>query len=286
MGTSSTSLLPSAAVQIVLWVLSASIASIHLRKASVGQPNGAKQALSWVHCVSLAMTCPRLPGSILQTKNTGCLLGCSEGFDCLRHYNECPTLFRSLLAIWSGTTECISPTVVLSHLLFKTATQSDRLCILVSGLVDNFVTAFNLRRTRQAHRLRFHELMYGRIKMMTALCPEWAHTHQTMRLGFSPLQLRPRKKKPMLPNGRAVTKMTGMDSPGWRFFSPMELLHAPSGRSDLAGWGIAAGSLDNFVRIHCGRVVCVILAILLVFGPHRAVTTPRNSLVLLKLSDA
>ena len=100
-------------------------------------------------------------------ENPGCLLGCSEGLDCLRHCNQCPTLFHSLLAIWPGTGECISPTAIFNDLLFKIATGSDRLCILVSGLLDAVVTAFNLRRTHQCHGLNFRELMCGRIKMMT-----------------------------------------------------------------------------------------------------------------------
>ena len=117
-------------------------------------------------------------------ENPGCLLGCSEGLycDCLRHYNQCPSLFRSLLAIWPGDGECISPTAIFNDLLF--ATRNDRCCILVSGLLYAFVTAFHLRRTHQGHSLNFRELTYGRIKIMTVLCPAWAHTYQTLRLGF------------------------------------------------------------------------------------------------------
>ena len=63
-------------------------------------------------------------------------------------------------------------------------------CILVSGLLDAFVTAFILRRTRDGYGLNFGELMCGRIKMMTVLCPAWAHTYQTMCFGFSPEPLR------------------------------------------------------------------------------------------------
>ena len=46
-------------------------------------------------------------------ENPGCLLGCGEGPDCLRHCNQCLAVFRSLLAIWLGTGECISPTAIL-----------------------------------------------------------------------------------------------------------------------------------------------------------------------------
>ena len=116
-------------------------------------------------------------------ENPGCLLGCNEGQDCLRHYNQFPTLFRTLLTFWSGTGECIPPTAIFNDLLVKFATRSDRLCILVSGLLNAFVTEFNLRRPHQGHGLDVHELMHGRIKM-TALCSAWAHTYLTKLRNF------------------------------------------------------------------------------------------------------
>ena len=119
-------------------------------------------------------------------ENPGCILDCHEGFDCSRHYNRCPTLFDYFRSLWPGICECISPTAIFNELLFKLSVRSDRLCILVAGLLDAFVTALNLRRTHQETGLNFKELMYGRIKMMTALCPAWAHTYQTMCLGFLP----------------------------------------------------------------------------------------------------
>ena len=123
-------------------------------------------------------------------ENPGCLLERHEGLDCLRHCNQCLTLFRSPLAFWPGTGEYISRTSISNDFLFKNGTRSDRLCILVSGLLDAFFTAFKWQRTHKGHGLNFKELMYGRIKMMTALCLAWARTHQTMCLEFSPQQFR------------------------------------------------------------------------------------------------
>ena len=80
-------------------------------------------------------------------ENPGSLLGCHEGLDCLRHYNRCPTLLDHIRSLWPGASECISPTAIFNDVLFKIAVRSDRLCILVSGLLDAFVTAFDLRRT-------------------------------------------------------------------------------------------------------------------------------------------
>ena len=72
-----------------------------------------------------------------------CLLGCSEELDCLRHLHLCSFLFHHLHSLLSGTGECIPPKAIFRLKKEQIAVRSDRLCILVSGLVDAFVTAFN-----------------------------------------------------------------------------------------------------------------------------------------------
>ena len=155
-------------------------------------------------------------------ENPGCLLGCHEELDCSRHYNRCPILFESSCSLWPCTGECISPTAIFNDLLFKSAVRSDRLCILVAGLLDAFVTTYRLLRTNRGPGFNFTELMYDTIKMMTALCPAWAHTYQTMCFCFHPEHLRPeavrwpkpKKKFTMLPTCWTTTRMTGIKSPG------------------------------------------------------------------------
>ena len=66
---------------------------------------------------------------------------------------------------------------------------------------------------------------------------------------------KPKKKFPMPPNCRTITRLTGNDSPDWRLFTDGGFERQVDG-SDLAGWGIAAVSPDNFVRILCGPVTC------------------------------
>ena len=96
---------------------------------------------------------------------------------------------------------------------------------------------------------------------MTALCPALAYTYQTMCLGFNLDQLRPeafrlpqpKKKFTMLPTCRTTTRMTGIQSPSWRLFSD-EGFKRQVNFTEMSGWGIAAVSLDNFVRILCGPV--------------------------------
>ena len=157
--------------------------------AYVGQPTRVKLVWWWarIACNGLC-TAARFHTA---GGNTGCLLRCHEGLDCVRHYNQCHTLFESLCSLSPGIGECISPTAIFNELSSKIAARSDRLCILVAGLLDAFVTAYNLQRNNRGSGLNFKELMYGRVKMMTALCPAWAHTYQTMCLEFHPEQLRP-----------------------------------------------------------------------------------------------
>ena len=83
----------------------------------------------------------------------------------------------------------------------------------------------------------------------------------------------------MPPNCRTITRLTGSVSPDWRLFTDGGFERQVDG-SDLAGWGIAAVSPDNVVRLLCGPVVCVILAIWHFQEPPRAATALRNSLVL------
>ena len=181
-------------------------------------------------------------------------LECHDGLDSLRHYNRCHTLFDYIRSIWPGSGECISPAAIFNDLRFKIAVQSDRLCILVAGLVGASGTAFNLRKTNRGPGLNFKELMYGRLKMMTALCLAWAHTYQTMSLGFHPEQLRPeafrlpkpKKKFTMSPTCRQTTKMTGTESPGWRLLRDGGVKRQIDG-TEMAGWGLAAVSPDNCV---------------------------------------
>ena len=138
-----------------LWVrsnLSASSVSICLWKAFVGRPTHAKLASSWLHYVSLAMACARLPGSILLTNIPHATWDVGK---------------NKIAVIWPGIRECISSTALFNDFLFKIAIRSDKLSILVSGLFDAFVTACYMRRTHQDHGLNFRELMCGRIEMMS-----------------------------------------------------------------------------------------------------------------------
>ena len=110
------------------------------------------------------MVCARLPDSTQLKKIQDALWGAMKGAVAFGITIDVPTLFESLCSLWPGTGECIPPTAIFTDLLFKIAVRSDRLCILVAGLLDAFVTAYNLRRTNRGVGLNFKELRYGRIK--------------------------------------------------------------------------------------------------------------------------
>ena len=191
-------------------------------------------------------------------ENPGCLLGVHEGLDCSRHYSRCPTLFESLCSLWPGTGESISPTALFNDVLFTNVVRRNRLCILVAGLLDAFVTALNLRRTNRGPGLNFKELM------MTALCPAWARTYQATSLGFDPEQLRPeafplpkpKRKFTTLPPRRITSRVTGIESPGWRLFFTDGGFKRKIDGMEMTRWGVAVVSPEKIVRVMCGPVVC------------------------------
>ena len=158
---------PLQPVQLCHWLRQSASCSLP-HGMFVGQPTCVKLALQWdarFHAAEKHPLCP---------------LRCHDGLHCIRHFNRCPALFESLYSFWLGSGECISPTAIFNEFRFKIAVRSDRLCILISGLLDAFVTANNMQRTSCGPGLNFREVMRGRIKMVTALSPAWAHTYQTM----------------------------------------------------------------------------------------------------------
>ena len=254
MATSLTLRQPFAAAQIVHWEFSISIVPFHLRKASVGRPTLAKLALSWVHCVLLAMACARLPGSIQLVKTLDASLDVRTGLLWALHSMSYPVPLSSRYLPWQ---RCMSPAAIFNDQLCSKL-PFEVTCAAFSCLVllDAFATALNLRRTHQGHGLNFRELMYGRIEMMTALFPACACDSARNTSGGKPSGYPKHKKKfPTPPNCRTFTRLTGNDSPGRRLFIDGGFERQVDG-SDLSGWRIAAASPDDFVRILCGPVVC------------------------------
>ena len=123
----------------------------------VARPTRANLASSLALHALHAMACALLPGSIQPMK----ILDASWGV--------LMDLIAWALYLVSYLVQRISPTAILNDLLFKIAVRSNRLSILVSGLLDACVTAFNLRRTRWGLGVNFRELLCGRFQIMTAV---------------------------------------------------------------------------------------------------------------------
>ena len=71
-------------------------------------------------------------------------------------------------------------------------------------------------------------------------------------LGVYPEQLRP---KALLPTCQITTTLTAIESPGWRPFTNGGVKCNVDG-TEMASWGVAVVSPENFVRVTCGPVVC------------------------------
>ena len=59
----------------------------------------------------------------------------------------------------------------------------------------------------------------------------------------------------MSPTCRITTRLTGNESPGWRLFTDVGFKRDADG-TELAGWGVAIVSPENFFRVTRGPVVC------------------------------
>ena len=125
--------------------------------------------------------------------------------------------------------------------------------LLVSSTLSSLLTSC------KEPRPLFRELVYGRIKMRTALCLAWARTYQTMCLEFHLEQLRPEafelakpKKFTVLPPCRITTRLAGVESPGWKLVTDGRFRRNIDG-NDMTGWVFAIVSPENFVESCCVR---------------------------------
>ena len=220
-----------------------------------------------------AMACARLPGSTRLKTTKGATQAALQYL---------PYLVRLLqLSLWPGAIESISRTAIFNDLQFKVAVRSDGLCILVAGLLDAFVAAFNLRRTPPWSRPQLQRTCawqnqndddplsgvgsYAPIGVPRAQ-PRPAQTRE-LQVTEAPQQIS------VLPTCRVATRFTGIESPGWRLLTDGGFERIPDG-TDAAGWRIAAVSPDNLVQILRGLVDCDLRHPAFFLAPPLAATTP------------
>ena len=129
------------------------------------------------------------------------------------------------------------------------------------GIIDAFVYAHNYHRHNTYNPGEFEDCMEGRIRLLTAIAPSYAHAYQALcptgrwaDTPFHRFRLPSAKAKYLnLPNNRTSTQKKGDDFKGWAVFT--------DGGTDsvdgetTAGWGAVARSPDGRLYVVFGPVV-------------------------------
>ena len=108
-----------------------------------------------------------------------CRVGCPDEPCSLYHYNECPQLYLSVYLLF-GEQATVLPR--RNHLLRDLITQvflrSLQYGIVVVGFIDAFVYAHHQHRRSIENPGNSGDCMKGRIRVMTAVTPAYAHAYQ------------------------------------------------------------------------------------------------------------
>ena len=99
--------------------------------------------------------------------------------------------------------------------------------IVVLGFFDAFVYAHHKHRLDSENAGNFGDCMKGRVRLMTAITPAYAHAYQTTCLAqhfpgvpHQNFQLPKSKSRyPYLPNDRSITRERGNDYHGWAIYT-------------------------------------------------------------------
>ena len=106
-----------------------------------------------------------------------CRVGCPNEPDSLTHYNECPRLYNIFTSFWGHATVFPQRNRFLHELITRVFLRSLQYGIVVMGFLDAFVYAHQHRRSIE-NPGNFGDSMKGRIRLMTAITPAYAHAHQ------------------------------------------------------------------------------------------------------------
>ena len=161
-----------------------------------------------------------------------CRIGCPDEPDSLTHYNECPRLFNIFLSFWRHATILPRRNHVLHDLITRVFMRSLQYGIVVLGFLDAFVYAHHKHRLDSENSGNFGDCMKGRVRLMTAITPAYAHAYQATCLAqhfpgvphhtfWLP---KPKSRYPHLPNDRSITSERGNAYHGWAIFFQMVVL--------------------------------------------------------------
>ena len=190
-----------------------------------------------------------------------CRLGCLDEPDCLCHYNMCPRLSDAFKNIWRNAGFRLCDDLLLHDLLTQTLLHSIQHGIVVMGIIDAFVYAHNVHRQNNNNPGKFEDCTEGRIRLMTAITPAYAHAFQAVCLTRHPMVIPHQKfrlptakaKYPNLPINRTMTRQRGSDHRGWAVFTDGGT-HSVDGET-TAVWSAVARSPDGRCYVMFGPVI-------------------------------
>ena len=144
----------------------------------------------------------------------------------LSHHNECPRLYDLFSSIRRQAAVHPRRGHLLLDLISQVFLRSLKVGITVMGLIDAFVYAHTRHRRNFKNPESFGDKMKGRLRLMTAITPAYAHAYQATcqsrhlpvipRLNFR--LPKPKARYPHLPNAGSATRERGSDFRGWFFF--------------------------------------------------------------------
>ena len=107
-----------------------------------------------------------------------CRHGCPDEPDSLTHYNECPRLYNIFVSFWRHATMSPQRNHFLHDLITCVFMRSLQYGIVVLGFLDAFVYAHHKHRLDSENSGNFGDCVKGRVRLMTAITPAYAHAYK------------------------------------------------------------------------------------------------------------
>ena len=156
-----------------------------------------------------------------------CRIGCPDEPDSLTHYNECLRLYNIFHSFWRHAPMLPRRNHILHDLITRVFMRSLQCGIVVLGFLVAFVRAHHKHRLDSENSGNFGDCMKGRVRLMTAITPAYAHAYQATRLAqhfpgvpHHTFRLpKPKSRYPYLPNDRSITRERGNDYHGWAIYT-------------------------------------------------------------------
>ena len=189
-----------------------------------------------------------------------CRIGCPDEIDSLTPYNECLRLFNIVVPFWRRDTILPQRNHFLHDLITRVFLRSLQCGIVVQGFLDAVVCAHYEHRLDSANAGNFGACMKGRVRLMTAITPAYAHAYQTMCLAqhvpgvpHHTFRLpKPKSRYPLLPNDSSITSELGNDYHGRAIYTDGGA-RVVEGET-LAGWGVISRSPRGRIDVMFGPV--------------------------------